>query len=140
MKINSLLLVILVLIIAGCKKEDRTMMAGTITFSFIPEPGNFYVFLDDDLDISNGYVIRLVATSDGPISNLEYNFNTENIPAGSYYLRGGYDKLSEGTPDPEDPSSWEGAGWYGSSSFTPPSSPDITRLYGTYDFIIYEML
>ena len=139
MKKIFVLLLLMLFVMAGCKKEDKHLMTGTITFNFAPEAGNFYVFLDDDHDITNGYIIRLVATSDGPITNLEYNFRTENIPAGNYYLRGGYDQESEGSTDPENPAEWEGAGWYGSDSTNPPSTPNISMLYGTYDFMVYAI-
>lgn len=139
MKRISLLFFLLIFVIAGCKKEDKTRMTGTVSFDFSPEAGDFYVYMDDDQDLSNGFIVQLIATSDGPIDGFEFDIQTENIPAGSYYLRGGYDRDNPDNMDPLDPAAWEGEGWFGSNNSNPPASPNVSRLYGQYDLVIYAL-
>lgn len=114
-------------------------MTGTVTFDFTPEAGKFYVYLDEDQDLTNGFVVQLIATSGGPIDSFEFDIQTENIPVGSYYLRGGYDRDNPDNMNPLDPTVWEGEGWFGSSNSNAPASPNVSRLYGQYDLVIYAL-
>jgi len=132
-------LTLLVLFITACKKEDKDTITGTVTFNFSPGAGDYYIFFDNDQDVTNGYIVQIIGTSTGPLSGFEYSFETKNIPAGSYYIRGGYDMESDDNMDPGNPLVWEGQGWYGSTSSNPPASPNVSTLYGNYDLMIYEL-
>jgi hypothetical protein len=136
---KALFVLISILILTGCKKEDKGLITGTITFDFTPGAGDVYVFFDADQDLTNGYIVKITATSTGSFSTLDYSFNTDGIPAGNYYIRGGYDVESVDNMNPEDPSVWEGKGWYGSGSATAPSTANVSKLYGKYDFKIYQL-
>jgi hypothetical protein len=139
-KMKKILLVLLaIFILTGCKKEDKKLITGTITFDFTPGAGDVYVFFDSDLDLANGFIVKITATSSGSFTSFDYSFNTEGIPAGSYYIRGGYDQESVDNMDPENPAVWEGRGWYGSVTGTAPSSPNVSKLNGRYDFKIFQV-
>jgi hypothetical protein len=140
-KMKKILLVLLaILVITGCKKEDKKLITGTITFDFSPGAGDVYVYFDSDQDLVNGNIVKITATSSGAFNSFDYSFNTEGIPAGSYYIRGGYDQQSTDNMDPLNPSVWEGRGWYGSTTVTAPSSPNVSKLYGRYDFKIFKVV
>jgi len=136
---KAILFVLSVFLLATCKKEDKDTISGTVTFNFSPGAGDFYIFFDNDLEVTNGYIVRIIGNSTGPLASFEYSFETTNIPAGNYYIRGGYDMESDDNMDPDNPLVWEGQGWYGSTSSNPPPSPNVSTLYGTYDLVIYEL-
>jgi hypothetical protein len=137
---NTVLFMFIILAIAGCRKDDPPKeITGQITFDFNPGAGDYYIILDKDQDLSNGYIIRLIETSVTEVGKIDYIIKSDNIPAGSYYIRGGYDSESPDNMDPGDPSVWEGQGWYGSYSSVAPASPNVTDITGKYDFVIYAL-
>ena len=133
------LLIIIIIAISGCKKEEQKVLTGKVTFSFTPEAGDYYIILDDDKDLSNGFIARLIETSTGPVGRIDYVIKTGNIPAGSYYIRGGYDSESPDNMNPADPSVWEGQGWFGGVDSGAPAAANVTNLTGNYDLVVYEL-
>lgn len=131
------LLMLIILAISGCKKDGQKLLTGKVTFSFVPDAGDYYIILDDDKDLSNGYVARLIESSTGAVGYIDYVILTDNIPEGSYYIRGGYDSESTDNMNPSDPTVWEGQGWYGSNNTAGPASANVTNLTGNYDFVVY---
>jgi hypothetical protein len=135
-----LFILLSVFLLAGCKKEDKTSITGTVTFDFTPGAGDVYIFFDSDQNLANGYLVKITATSTGSFTTLDYSFETKDIPAGSYYIRGGYDVESVDGMNSEDPTFWEGMGWYGSTSGIAPASANVSDLNAKYDFKIYQLI
>lgn len=134
------LVIFIVLAITGCKKDEgQRLISGQITFDFTTGAGDYYIILDNDQNLSNGYLVRLIQTSGVEVGRIDYKIKTDNIPAGSYYIRGGYDSESPDNMDPANPDVWEGQGWFGSFSAAAPASPNVSDLSGTYDFVIHGL-
>lgn len=138
---RSVLIFIILLSFFGCKKdEEQKVITGQITFDFFPGPGDYYIILDNDQDLGNGYIARLIVTSVTAVGKIDYIMKTDNVPSGGYYIRGGYDEESTDNMDPANPSVWEGQGWYGGGSGgSAPSVANVTNLTGNYNFIIYPL-
>jgi hypothetical protein len=141
-------IVLFLLLCFGCHPSGEGFITGTISYSngFL-DPGNTYlteaycyVFLDSDTDILNGYQQRLIIELTASATSLDYEIDTSEVPAGSYFLLGAYD-WSEGddNTDPGNPSYWEAKGWYGSGNTSPPVSPNVADLSGEYDIILYGL-
>jgi len=132
-------LFLVILAITGCKKDEQLVITGKITFDFVTEAADYYIYLDNDQDLSNGYTARIIQSAGFSVTQMDFVIKTDNVPEGNYYLRGGYDTESADNMNPVDPSVWEGQGWYGSNSSTPPSAPSVNNLTGNYDFVIYAL-
>ncbi len=102
----------------------------------------YYVILDNDTDESNGYIKREIISPTTDVTSVSYEIDTSDVPAGSYYLLAGYDLYTPfdlANMDPDDSSKWEAKAWYGGSTsnpVNPPSSPNITGLYGEYNITL----
>ncbi len=141
-------LLFLLLIIAStltffsCKdagKSDDDILSGTASVDTSPsESGNFYVYLDTDTDITNGYAKRIVDTFTSPFTPTVFEIDISDVAEGSYYLLAALD-IGADNMDPDDPLKWEEKGWYGSSTYNPPASANITDLSGDYDIIMYGL-
>ena len=99
MKLNSILVLIVgifltSIIVGGCGSSSDSssgpdnILSGTITYS-IPSEFNedcsFYVFLDNDTDITNGYIKRIIISYVSPPSSpFNYEIDTTDVPSGSY--------------------------------------------------------
>lgn len=135
------LLTLTVILISSCKKEEEpNEINGIITFDFTISEGDFYIYMDDDGDPSNGYTVYGTGTLTGSEGGVNYSFDTENIPAGSYYIYAGFDMESVDNMDPVNMQVWEGLGWYGNDddAIMPVTAP-ITKLRGTYSFSVFEL-
>ncbi len=112
-------------------------MTGIATAETQPsEAGNFYVYLDSDNDITNGYVKRIVTTYTLPFNPTDFEIDTSDVPDGSYYLSAAID-FGAGNMDPDDPTRWEKRGWGGSSTYQPGSSPSVSDLDGDYNITMH---
>jgi hypothetical protein len=138
---RSVFIIVLIFAVFGCKKDEaQKVLTGQITFDFTPGPGDYYIILDNDQDLSNGYIARLIETSASYVSEINYVIRTDNVPAGGYYIRGGYDAESTDNMDPANPLVWEGQGWYGGGSGgSAPGAANVTNLTGNYNFIIFPL-
>jgi hypothetical protein len=72
---------------------------------------------------------------------INYEINTADVPAGTYYLLGAYDFAldNDGNTDPENPGYWEAKGWFGSSTTSAPASANVSDLSGEYDINLYSL-
>ncbi len=140
---KSILFTIIVslVLISSCKKEEEpNVIEGIITFDFSVEAGDFYIYMDTDGDPSTGHIIYGAGTLSGDEGGVNYTFDTENIPEGSYYIYAGFDLESDDNMDPEDMQVWEGLGWYGNDDdATKPANPPVTKLRGEYNFTIFGL-
>jgi hypothetical protein len=125
----------------GCKKENNGL-SGTITFNFNAVSSDVfcYVFLDDDAIVTNGYVDRLIIPITSTVSSVDYSFDTADVPAGSYYLLGGYDFSSdpsvEDNTDADNPLVWEARAWYGGTGSLPPTEANVSDLNKKCNFTL----
>ncbi|MCX6328670.1 MAG: hypothetical protein NTZ85_04015 [Bacteroidia bacterium] len=100
-----LTLFVMLFTFSGCKKDkdkDDGILSGKVTYTngFRTTEGSSitqaycYVFIDNDADITNGYVKRLIidlmAVTAGT-QTINYEINTSDVPSGTYYLLGAYD-------------------------------------------------
>jgi hypothetical protein len=138
---------------SGCKKDkdkDDGILSGKVTYAngfrvstYITQ-AYCYVFIDNDADITNGYVKRLIidlmAVTAGT-QTINYEINTSDVPSGTYYLLGAYDFAvdNDGNTDPEIPGYWEAKGWFGSSTTSAPASANVSDLSGEYDINLYGL-
>jgi hypothetical protein len=137
----------------GCSKDkDDGILDGkvTYTYGFRVEDGYpitqayCYVFIDNDANITNGYVKRLIIDLMEVTSGTQtvsYAFDTSDVPSGTYYLLAGYDFAldNDGNTDPENPGYWEAKGWFGSSTTSAPASANVSDLSGEYDLNLYGL-
>ena len=133
------LLLVVVSMFISCDDDSSKSIVGTLTREEPSSAGDYYVYLDNDADVTNGYEMRIVGQLEEDQADVDYFFDTTNVPDGSYYLLAGYDEESVDNMDPEDLSVWEGRGWYGSDNGDPPASPNVTDLDGRYDMTIYGL-
>ena len=150
-KLLMVLAVVFAMMAGGCKKEGDGILDGVITYdSGFMNQGPvlitgawLYIFIDDDSDVTNGYV-KLLQTDLLDIAEgtkaLNYQMETSEIPEGDYYLVAAYDfETVDDNTDPENPLVWEAIGWYGSDNTNPPSSANVTDLSERYNITLHGL-
>jgi hypothetical protein len=139
----------------GCKKDkdkDDGILSGKVNYAIgfrVTEGSSItqaycYVFIDDDTDITNGYIKRLIIDLmdvTAGTQTINYEINTSDVPAGTYYLLSAYDFAvdNDGNTDPEIPGYWEAKGWFSSSTTSAPASANVSDLSGEYDLNLYGL-
>ena len=134
-----LILIAFFMLFAGLSCERGSLsreIAGNIYLGTTETNGFWYLYLDDDTACGNGYIKRITNSFSAGQEVAVYLMNTADIPDGSYYLYAGIDFTGTNTIDPDDPSVWERIGWFGSSTNTPPSAPNVT-LIGQCSITLY---
>lgn len=142
---KTILFAIIVLLgfTSSCNKEEDEpiLIEGSVTFDFDIDPGAFYIFLDTDGDPSNGVINYGTVTLTGNEAGVNYNWDTEDLVDGSYYLYAGFDLESDTNMNPFDMQVWEGLGWYGNTEdASMPALPPVIETSGTYDFTIFSLI
>ncbi|MEA1898753.1 MAG: hypothetical protein U9N53_13925 [Bacteroidota bacterium] len=140
MKKISLAVVLISLIFSSCEKEkeDDNILSGTLKLEYTSVAGEYYIYLDNDTDPANGTLKNIKEQYSVNQTEADYQINTENVEAGSYYLYAGYDFNSDTNMDPLNPGVWEGKGFYG-SNHNPPAEANVTDLSGEYNFTAHGL-
>jgi hypothetical protein len=152
-KLIYLTLLLMLFLFSGCSKdEDDGILSGTLTYAeglrnegpSTMTQAYCYIFLDNDNNITNGFVKRLIIDlMNYPEAStaIPYEIDVKDVPAGTYFLMGAYDFAidNDGNTDPENPSFWEAKGWYGSTSTAAPASANVSDLSGDYDLTLYGL-
>lgn len=128
------------ILVFSCSLEDGHTIYGTITIPNGAAAGYaVYVHLldEDNPNIEYESFIHQTINITENVSSVDYNIDTADIPAGTYYLLAGCDTASLDNMDENDPAVWEYKAWYGGSvdgsGPHPPSSPNISDLSRRYD-------
>jgi hypothetical protein len=143
---------LLISTLSSCKKEkDDGVMSGDLIYSngyvnssqyFTINEAYLYVFIDDDTDITNGFIARLtidIINVTPGTTTISYDIDISELSSGSYYLLAAYDFGIEGQPsntDPDNPQVWEAKGWFGSTTTSPPASANVSNLSDDYDITL----
>jgi hypothetical protein len=122
--------------LSGCDYTGG-LIYGTITYdvSKIEDQGvsAYYVILDTDTDVTNGYTQRVIIDTTTDVSSVSYSLNTSDLDGGPYYLLGGFDF---GNMNPDTPNVWEGKAWYGGTNTAPPENANIYKSNGEYNITL----
>lgn len=139
MKVMWLALIALaaVLVLTGC--PDDFILNGVISFDNPPaEAGDCYVFIDDNTDVTDGYLARVIIHYTVPVTSIPFALDTSGIPEGTYYLLGAIDWGVENM-DPDNPAVWEYRGWWGGIGSLPPTGANLTNLTGGYGITLFGL-
>lgn len=131
---------VVVFFFLGCffysDSEHVGSIYGTISYTSSNQDSSaYYVILDDDNDVTNGYIKRQIINTATYKTSVNYEIDTTDVSAGSYFLLGGWD-FGSGNMDPSNPSVWEAKAWYGGVGTNPPALSNITDLNGNYNIIL----
>lgn len=130
--------IIFIAVLSGCSlfstsKSIRGVVSYATNGNATDGYGSFYIILDDDTDVTNGYTARQIIPLDSAVTSVNYQIDTSDVPAGCYFLRGAWD-FGNGNMDPDNPSVWEAGGWYGTNTADPPSFANIVDRDSIYNF------
>jgi hypothetical protein len=134
--------------IAGCASSSDDTLRGEISYAnglrnadddYYCDYFYCYIYLDDDTDITNGYAALKVIEITSACTSIEYEMDTSNVPAGSYYLLAAYDFDSTlESMHTDSPYGWEAIGWYGSDTTSPPATGSVAPS-GEYDIALHGL-